>query len=295
RTDHPVIERWTGPLAVVHGTNFVVPPTRGAAAIMTVHDLTPVRFPEMCTVDTLAYPGLLRRGLGRGAWVHTPSAFVAAEVVSHFGADPERVVAIAPGIPGGPTAAAGATAGSAGRSLSLLALGTIEPRKDHVTLVRAFDALAGRWPDLQLVLAGAPGWGTAAVADAVAGARHRDRIVSLGWVSEPVRARLMGEATVFVFPSRYEGFGFPPLEAMRAGIPVVATCAGSLPEVLGDAARLVSPGDAEELADAIDCVLSDESERARLAAAGVARAASFSWDSYAIGMAGLYRRAAAER
>ena len=73
---------------MVHGPNFVVPPARHAARVVTVHDLTPVRFPELCTADTLAYPGLIRRALRGGAWIHTPSQFVADEVIEAFGADP---------------------------------------------------------------------------------------------------------------------------------------------------------------------------------------------------------------
>ncbi len=95
----PPVEWFIGPIDVVHGTNFVVPPARRAAEVVSVHDLTPLHHPELCNPATLAYPGLIRRALRRGAWVHTDSAFVAGEVVDAFGADPARVRVVAPGVP----------------------------------------------------------------------------------------------------------------------------------------------------------------------------------------------------
>jgi glycosyltransferase involved in cell wall biosynthesis len=144
-------------------------------------------------------------------------------------------------------------------------------------------------------VAGPDGWGAEAFAEAVAAARHRDRIVRVGYVSDPARAALLRAASVFAFPSRYEGFGLPPLEAMTAGVPVVATDAGSLPEVLGDAALLVPVGDDVALAAALGRALEDEAERERLVTAGLRRAAMYSWSRCAGGLVDLYRRAASSR
>ncbi|MCU1462338.1 MAG: hypothetical protein JWO37_2413 [Acidimicrobiales bacterium] len=297
RLDWPAIESWTGPLDVVHGTNFVVPPTRNAAAVVTIHDLTPVRYPELCRRDTLAYPDLVRRALRRGAWVHTPSRAVADEVVELLGADPERVVAIPSGVPMASELAAGDVAlmrAPAGPPY-LCTVGTVEPRKDHVSLVRAFDAVAGDHPDLRLVIAGPDGWGAEQLAAAVARSPYRDRIERRGWVPEDERTALVRGAVAFVFPSVYEGFGYPPLEAMAEGVPVVATSAGALPEVLGDAALLVAPGYPDALAGAITRLLDDGGLRERLIEAGRMRVARYSWTAFSRGLADLYRRAAAAR
>jgi glycosyltransferase involved in cell wall biosynthesis len=296
RLGHPAIEWWTGPVDVVHGTNFVVPPARRAAMVVTVHDLTAVHFPELCTPDVRQYPDLLRRALDRGAWVHAVSRFVADEVVAELGAPPERVRAIPnggpdPGPPGDP---------AAGRALAggeryVLTLATVEPRKDHPTLVEAFAALDGPLADVRLVLAGPDGWGADALAEALARSPVADRVTRLGWVDDAARADLLAGASVLAYPSRYEGFGLPPLEAMAAGVPVVATAVGGVPEVVDDAAVLVPPGDAPALAGALRDVLLDGELADDLRRRGHDRVPAFDWDRTVDGLVALYRDAASAR
>jgi glycosyltransferase involved in cell wall biosynthesis len=288
RVDLPPVEWWTGPVDVVHGTNFVVPPARRADRVITVHDLTPLRFPELASPTTRRFPSLVRRAVQRGALVHTPSAFVAAEVVDLLGVDADRVTAVHHGVP--PVAPA-AELPSVPRPY-VLALGTVEPRKDLPSLVRAFDALAAAHPDLHLVVAGPDGWGAEALAAAVDAAHHRGRIRRLPWVGDAERAALLRHAAAFAYPSRYEGFGFPPLEAMAVDVPVVATTVGAVPEVAGDGALLVPPGDVDALADALARVLTDDEVRTAVVERGRRRVAAFSWERCADGLARLYRRAA---
>ncbi len=290
RADTPPIEWWTGPVDVVHGTNFCVPPSRKAHQIVTVHDLTPLRFPGLATGATRIFPTLVRRALARGAHVHTPSAFVADEVVELLGADPDRVHAVHHGV------SAQTVSGEPGRGAGVdgpyvLALGTVEPRKGLPDLVAAFDAVAGAFPDLRLVVAGPDGWGLEAYAAAVGRASAAARIVRVGYVDHARAAALLRGATLLAFPSLYEGFGLPPLEAMAAGVPVVATTAGALPEVLGDAACLVAPGDRAALGDALARVLGDDELRAAMAARGREQAARFSWEQCAARLTALYRQA----
>ena len=301
RGDFPPLEWFIGATDVVHGTNFLVPPTSQAAAVVSVHDLTPLHHPELCNAATLAYPGLIRRALDRGAWVHTDSAFVAREVVEAFDADPSRVRVVNPGIPDLPAASDAAAAAVLRQLLPpgveryCLAIGTAEPRKDLPGLVRAFGAVAEGRPDVALVLAGPPGWGEEALDSAIAASGVRERIVRTGWVEEPDLAALLSRASLLAFPSLYEGFGFPPLQAMRAGVPVVATRAGSLPEVLGDGALLVDVADHDGLVEALATCLGDEVERRRLIAAGAAWSARYSWERCGDGLEALYRDAAAGR
>ncbi len=289
RIDWPPIDWWTGAVDVVHGPNFVVPPARGAAALATVHDLTCVRFPELCTADVLQYPGLIKRAIARGAHIHTVSSFVRDEVVDEFGIDAARVHVVPNGVSrvDGGDAAAGRKA--TGGAPYVLAIGTAEPRKDLPTLVRAFADVARSIADVQLVIAGPDGWGADALRDAIAASPVADRIVRIGWVDAVARADLLAGASVFAYPSIYEGFGMPPLEAMAAGVPVVAAAAGAIPEVVGEAAVLIPPRDAVELAAALVDVLTDERERQTLITAGTARVAGYSWDTTATALADVYR------
>ena len=284
----PPIEWWTGSLDVVHGTNFVAPPARRAVSVVSVWDLTAVRYPQMCTPTSLRYPALVRAALARGAFVHTASRAVAEEVIELLGAPPERVRVVAPGIPAVANALPDPVRG--GRRY-VLALGTVEPRKDLPGLVAAFATVAARHRDVDLRIVGPAGWGEEALAAAIAASPVGDRIERTGWVADT--GPLLAGAAALASPSRYEGFGFPPLEAMNAGVPVVATAAGALPEVLGDAALLVPVGDRPALADALDRVLAEPAVAARLVAAGHERVTHFSWQDMAAGLASLYADAAA--
>jgi glycosyltransferase involved in cell wall biosynthesis len=293
RLDHPVGEWWSGPVGVLHGTNFVVPPSRRAARLVSVYDLTALHYPHLCAPAALRYPALVARALRGGAHVHTLSRFVAEEVCEALGAHPERVHVVAGGIatPRPPTGAHREDPGPpTGRAPYILGLGTIEPRKDFPLLVAAFDRLAPSHPGLRLRIVGQPGWGAAALDAAVAASAHASRIDRPGWVADP-GTELAG-AAVLAYPSVYEGFGFPPLEAMALGVPVVATAAGSVPEVVGDAAVVVPVGDADALAGALCAVLDDPSRRAALVDAGRARAARYSWTATGDGLEALYRRLA---
>ncbi len=174
RTDWPPIEWWTGAVDLVHGPNFMVPPAKGGTIeLATVHDLTCVRFPELCTRDTLHYPDLIRRALQRGAHIHAVSQFVADEVVQTFAVESDRVHVVPNGID--PVQQGDAAAGRARVAADryVLAVGTIEPRKDLPLLVDAFDHVARTREDVSLVVAGQDGWGSDAFTAAVARATPR--------------------------------------------------------------------------------------------------------------------------
>ncbi|MET0728423.1 MAG: glycosyltransferase family 1 protein [Acidimicrobiales bacterium] len=291
RFGHPRIEHWVGPIDVVHGPNYVVPPAR-AARVVTVHDLTFLHFPQFCTREVLQYPGLLRRAIDTGAWIHTDSDFVRDEVIELLGADAARVVSVPLGItlPADREATRGRQI--AGGDEYVLALGTVEPRKNLPVLVEAFDAVAAQRPELRLVVAGPDGWGVPAFRDAVARATHRDRIVRLGFVSEADRGHLLAGAGVVAVPSHYEGFGLTAVEAMLAGAPVVASAAGSHREVVGNGGLLVPPGDRDALSDALLAVLGDSVLAESLRQRGRVQAQRYSWRAMGAGIEALWRRAA---
>lgn len=299
RADWPSAERWLGDADVVHGTNFVVPPMRNRPTTVTVHDCWCAREPTQCEPARAAFTALVQRAVGRGAWLHVSTQYMAAEVAELYGTV-ERVVVVPFGVPPVDPLPDGEDCRmppSVGDGPFVLALGTVDPRKGYGALVRAF-ALAcagGDLDDLRLVVAGPDGPGRPALDDALAAlpAGVADRVVILGWVDDRLRRSLLAQATVVAYPSRYEGFGFPVLEAMAAGVPVVATAAGGVPEVVGDAAEVVAVGDDDALAAGLVRVAGDSERRAQLVAAGTARAATFTWQRTAAGMVDLWQRAIA--
>lgn len=284
----PTIEHWTGAVDVVHAVNFVAPPAR-APVIVTVQDLGFVRFPHLVDPSALEFPDAIARAIRRGARIHAPSGFVASEVQDVFDVDEDRLIRVPLGITpirDGDPARGHAIAGT---SRYVLALGTVEPRKNLPALVAAFDIVANDDPLLSLVVAGPDGRGTEQLQDAIDRARAGDRVRRVGYLSSSERADVLTGASLLAYPSRYEGFGLPPLEAMSAGVPVVASNAGSLPEVLGDAALSFDPDDVDAMAAAMASVLGDGAERARLVERGLRWSARYDWTTTATMLVDAYR------
>jgi len=301
RSDRPRIDRWLRPADVLHATNYLTPPSR-LPTLVSVYDCSFVRYPELCTADVLALEPIVRRAIDRGATVHTSSEFVAHEIEEIFASGLRRagrlvVIPLGVPVPSAIAAMPDEIAVRLGGAPFVLAIGTLEPRKNFPHLVVAFGALAARYPDLRLVIAGQDGPARptvdAAIARLPAGAR--DRVVLTGGVSAAGKQALLDAATVLAYPSIYEGFGLPMLEAMAAGVPVVAARAGSIPEVAGDAAILVEPTDEDALAGALERVVADDSTRTELIARGRDRVHAFSWNETARALASCYRTLAAAR
>jgi glycosyltransferase involved in cell wall biosynthesis len=294
--DVPDATRQLGRPALVHGTNYVVPPAR-CPRLVSVYDCWFLRHPEDVHPDVARAGAVLRRAVARGAVVHASSRATAAEVAALL--DPARVEVVHLGaVPLDPPPAHPARTVAdrlAGRPY-VLALGTIEHRKNLHRLVDAFGRLHSIHPDFVLVLAGADGNGTGDVATSVfrLSAAAAASVVRLGRVDDASKSWLLHHASVLAYPSLDEGFGFPLLEAMAADVPVVASTAGSIPEVAGDAALLVDPLDVDALAGAIDRVLADDRLHHELVTAGRARVARFSWRTTATRMAALYAALAME-
>jgi alpha-1,3-rhamnosyl/mannosyltransferase len=176
----------------------------------------------------------------------------------------------------------------------LLALATLEPRKNLGRLLDAYELLDAklrqRYP---LVIAGATGWHAHRLVERVDALVARGEALRLGFVSEDLLPQLIAGARALAFPSIYEGFGLPPLEAMASGVPVVASSASSIPEVTGDVALLVSPDDTTELKIALEKALTDEAWRRVASAGGVERARQFSWQRCVDETVQIYRQVAA--
>jgi glycosyltransferase involved in cell wall biosynthesis len=264
RRARPPVERFLGPVDVLHFSDWMYPPQAHGVRATTIHDLVPLRFPQLVTPRTREMHGEKYANAARTCTVlFANSAYTAAEVVELLGVPAERVHVARPGL------RAGLTPEGPGADVAapyVLGLGTLEPRKNLARLVEAWRLLGG---DLGLVLAGGEGWDESPeLAD--------PRIVKLGYVSDEEVARLFRGASAFVYPSLFEGFGMPIVEAMACGTPVVASSHPSLDEACGDAAVRVDPVDPAAIAAGIEQAFARGDE---LVPKGLAHASRFSWRS----------------
>ena len=299
RAAWPPAERLYGRFDALHFSDWMYPPQAGGVRATTIHDLVPLRFPEWTHPRTVALHG--RKYANAAATcdvMFANSAFTAGEIEELLGFPRDRVVVARPGVEALFAAAGEGTGGGAGADASarpaapldgrpyLLTVATLEPRKNLDTLVEAWRLLTGRGHgDLALAVAGGAGWGAQPRLD-------DPRIVRLGYVSDTELARLYRAAAVFAYPSRFEGFGMPIVEAMACGAPVVASAHPSMDEAAGTAALRADPESAEAWADAIERALAG---RETLRTAGLAHAAGFTWAATGRAFLDGYRAAAALR
>jgi glycosyltransferase involved in cell wall biosynthesis len=271
-------------LDIFHGTNYEVPLWNRERNIVTVHDLSVFTHVDKHE-ETIARRAQRRMPimLRAATRIITPTDAVKREVTDRFRIDPSRI-AVTPEAPRKSfqpmpfenTAEVRQRLGI--ENDFILFVGTIEPRKNLLTLVRAFDSVLRETQHrLQLVIAGGAGWLTDELDRFVAAANFGNRLRMTGYLNDDDLRALYSSCKLFAYPSIYEGFGLPPLEAMACGAPVIAGRIPALEETLKDKARLVDPLDETQLAKAIIELLEDNTEREHLAKKGHAHAATFSW------------------
>jgi glycosyltransferase involved in cell wall biosynthesis len=273
------------PFDIVHSSHPLLLPAREAAQVITIHDLDFLAHPERTRAEIRRdYPGLVRAHASRADVVIVPSRFTAGEVERLLGVSAERIAVCAPGAPDWTPRARGPRDGY------MLFLSTLEPRKNIGTLLDAYERLlAGPTPPPPLVLAGRARPEAAAWLDRIARPPLAGRVSHLGYVDPAEREAIYAGARLFVMPSFDEGFGLPVLEAMTAGVPVVAANRGALPEVLGGAGVLVNPDDAADVAEGLRRVYDDEGLASACVAHGLARAGQFRWSETAARACDAYR------
>jgi glycosyltransferase involved in cell wall biosynthesis len=293
------VDLLTGEVDLFHSPDFLLPPLRHGRAILTVHDLSFRRRPECADAALAAYLNrAVPPSIQRADLVLADSLSTKADLVELLGVPAAKIEVLYPGVGEDYQPVRNeATLAAVQQKYNLpdnfvLFVGTIEPRKNLVTLLQA-------WPKLQiadcrlqiaLVIAGGKGWLYEETFATVERLGLSGEIVFLDYVPEADLPALYSLARLFVFPSLYEGFGLPPLEAMACGTPVVCAHTSSLPEVAGDAALLVDPLDTDGLAAAMQQALSDEGLRARLVERGLRQAARFTWRAAAQQLLAIYER-----
>lgn len=290
----PKMDRWMGRPDVVHGTNYVVPPAN-AARVVTVHDCWFLDHPDAAQPDVARSGDVLARSIAEGAHVITCADATTERVRELFDVRSVHTVHHGPP-PYDPDAVRTAPALGDPDVPFILALGTVERRKNLCTLVSAFARVADEHPTVQLRIAGRDGDDSPNIAQAIDALdpSTRRRVVRHVDVSEPVKRWLLARAAVVAYPSLDEGFGFPILEAQLAQTPIVASSAGSIPEVAGAGALLSLPIDADALAANLFWVLTSDAKREDLVRRGTANVARFDWDRTADTLVRHYRDFAAE-
>ncbi len=276
------VEVFTGPVDLFYSPDFVLPPTRPRTrTLLTVHDLSFLHYPDHFVPKLVRYlERVVPASVARADRVLADSEATRADLIRLLGTPPEKVEVLYSGVDARfrPEPEPGERERLRARygldRPYVLSVGTLQPRKNYVRLIRAFVRL----PDTGrvLVIAGGRGWLYESVLEEAA--RHPDRVRVLGFVEDEDLPALYRGADLFVFPSFYEGFGLPVLEAMACGVPVVCSGVSSLPEVAGDAALLVDPEDEEGLGRAMQRALEDEELRGEMRVRGQARAALFTWE-----------------
>ncbi len=281
---------------VLHDAGGTSPGTVGCPRVLTVHDIQPLDQPRWFNPVKVAY---LRRALPpsaeRAAVVAVPSTFVADRLVDRLGTPRERIAVVPWPVPphqeAAPIGTVRAQLGIIGKIVLLPAI--TYPHKEHVVAIRAMRHLAERHKETTLVLTGGEGPNEKQVLAEIESLGLTDRVVRTGRVTPTVLAALYEHASALVWPSVYEGFGNPVLEAMSLGVPVIVANAGSSPELVGDAGAVIPPGDDAQLAIELHRVLDDDEWRERMIRAGRDRAASYSPARTADLLVDCYRRAAA--
>jgi glycosyltransferase involved in cell wall biosynthesis len=289
RYELPRLE-WLTDFDVVFAPNFVPPPTRSRHLVLTIHDLAFRLFPETAPLATRRWLVRLDRALRQAAEVIVPSEATARDLTTLYPVDPERVTVIHHGVdrerirPASEEDVERARTRHGIHGRYALFLGGLEPRKNLSRLVRAY---ARSEVDAALVIAGASvswnpeGRGELEVALSSLEDDVRRRVVLTGYLGTAEKTALLTGAEALLFPTLYEGFGFPVLEAMACGTPVLTSDVSSLPEVAGDAALLVDPLDETAIRRGIERLLEDAAFRKRLIEAGNRRVGLFSWDESA--------------
>ncbi|MGH9222560.1 MAG: glycosyltransferase family 4 protein [Acidimicrobiales bacterium] len=290
---------------VHHGPHYTMPVRATMPKVVSVHDMTFFDHPEWHErAKVLFFRRAIRTAASKADAMITASASAAERIrtvlaperdpylIPH-GVDHDRYHPLDPADRAAAQADDAALAKLGIRQPYVTFVGTLEPRKDVPNLVRAFDQVAGRMPELRLVLAGAPGWGMEAIEAAIGSSKHRNRVRRVGYITEDEKVALLRGAAAVAYPSIEEGFGLPVLESLASGGPLVTTSGSAMAELVDDAAFLVTPSDVGVLAQALETMVRGGSEVDLRRRRGIELAANYTWEASAAAHLAVYRTVAA--
>ncbi len=294
----PAPVQWaTGPLDLFHSPDFVLPPVaKGIPTLLTVHDLSFVHYPEVYPSVLVAYLNrVVPWSIRRATHVLADSAATRDDLVAAWQVPADKITVLYSGVNQQfrPVTEPEILTAVANRyhlddTPYFLSVGTVQPRKNYQMLIRAFAPVAAVYPH-NLYIAGGKGWLYDDMLAEIERQGLNGRVRFLGFVADADLPALYSRATLFLFPSLYEGFGLPLLEAMQCGVPVVTSYSSSLPEVVGETAVQLSPHDQNAWTTTLQNLVADPAWRAQLVAAGYRRARQFSWQKAAQELLSLYQ------
>ncbi len=271
-------------------TSYIIPALapKKLKVIVTVHDLVALMFPAGHSARAVLIERVtLKKALKKAAGVFVVSENTKKDLLAKFHL-PARKISLVPCAPSKSfkQKVSAHDLETAKEKMKLpenfiLAVGTVEPRKNFDTLIKSFVIIKRKYPDYKLVIAGKKGWKYHLVENALKHYRMEQEVIFTGYLEDADLKAIYGLAKVFVFPSLYEGFGIPPLEAMASGCPVVSSNVASMPEVIGQGGLLIDPKNALKIADAVCSLLEDEQARQMMIERGKAQAEKFSWEASA--------------
>ncbi len=291
------IDRWAGPFELFHSPDFVLPPLSRAPGLVTVHDLSFMMHPDGALPQLRTWLNrVVPQSVERAAHVLADSHSTKIDLQTLLNVPAQKITVVEAGVePRFKPVANTNTRHTVREKYQLpeqfvLGLGTLEPRKNFEGLIAAFNQIQSDFTGLHLVIAGGKGWLYESIFAAVEQSPARERIHLIGFVADEDLPALYSQARLFAYPSFYEGFGIPVLEAMACGIPVVTANNSSLPEVANDAALLVDAKNTDALAQAMSVLCVDSSLREQCVARGLKQATRFTWEQAAKKLLAVYQR-----